>query len=223
MRRDIELVEDCYYHVFSKSIEGFKIFLNQNEYLRIINTMRYYQIEHTPMALSQFLSLKEIQLEGFDKMLLSIRSSKEDLVKIVAYCIMTTHVHFLLKQLKMDGISTFMCLVLNSYTRYFNVKHQRKGPLWQGRFKNVLVKSDEQLLHLTRYIHLNPVTANLVKKPEQWIFSSYLEYLNQGSKNQIICRFEEVVDMQPVEYKRFTEDRIVDQKKLALIKHLTLE
>ena len=61
MKRDVDLVEDCYYHVFNKSIQGFKIFLSQNEYFRMVNTLRYYQMENTPMALSQFLALKEVQ------------------------------------------------------------------------------------------------------------------------------------------------------------------
>ena len=67
--------------------------------------------------------------------------------------------------------------LLNSYTRYFNEKIKRKGPLWEGRFKKVLVNSDEQLLHLTRYVHLNPVSAGIVEKPEDWPCSSYREYI----------------------------------------------
>jgi len=223
MRRDVDLVDSCYYHVFNKSIEGYKIFLNQSEYLRMLKTIRYYQMKNTPMALSQFLSLKETQLGGFDEMLFSVRNKKEDLVQILAYCIMPTHIHFLLKQIGESGISTFMRLVLNSYARYFNIKHQRNGPLWQNRFKNILVRSDEQLLYLVRYIHLNPVTANFVKKPEQWVFSSYLEHIKQGNSNRSICRFEDILDMKPSECKKFTESQINDQKELALIKHLTLE
>jgi putative transposase len=79
---------------------------------------------------------------------------------------MPTHIHLVLRQLKDGGISKFMSNILNSYSRYFNIKHNRKGPLWEGRFRKVLVGSDEQLLHLTRYVHLNPVTACLVDKPK---------------------------------------------------------
>ena len=222
MRRDVDLIDGCYYHIFNKSIEGFKIFLGQNEYLRMFNTFRYYQMEDTPMPLSQFLALKEVHGQGFDELLLA-RNTAKDLVHIVAYCIMPTHIHFILKQLRKNGVSEFMRLVLNSYARYFNVKHKRKGPLWQNRFKNVLVGSDEQLYHFTRYVHLNPVTANLVSKPEQWMFSSYLEYMNRGSKNQKVCYFEDILDIRPSEYKRFVEDQVNYQKELALIKHLMLE
>jgi len=189
----------------------------------MFHTARYYQMENTPMPLSQFLGLKEVQWGGFEELLLSVRSRGKELVHIVAYCFMPTHIHFILKQLKENGISTFMRLVLNSYARYYNVKHQRKGPLWQGRFKNVLVENEEQLYHLTRYIHLNPVTANLVGKPEQWMPSSYLEYMQRRGKEQRICCFEDVLDIRPWEYKKFVEDRINYQKELASIKHLMAE
>ncbi len=78
---------------------------------------------------------------------------------------MPTHIHLILKQLKEDGISAYMSKILNSYTCYFNRRTKRKGPLWESRFKRVEVTSDEQLLHLTRYIHLNPVTAHIVEEP----------------------------------------------------------
>ena len=77
--------------------------------------------------------------------------------------------------------------ILNSYSRYFNTKQKRKGPLWEGRFENVLIKTDEQLLHLTRYIHLNPVTAYLVDQAKDWQASSYNEYLENSDFNECIC------------------------------------
>ena len=111
--------------------------------------------------------------------------------------------------------------VLKSYSKYFNKKYKRKGPLWETRFKNVHVDTDEQLLHLTRYIHLNPVTALLVKKPEDWNFSSYKEYLRESPRK--ICEFEEFIPIEKNEYKLFVEERIDYQKELAKIKHLLLE
>jgi putative transposase len=103
----------------------------------------------------------------------SLQSENEQLVEVVAYCIMQTHFHLILKQVTEDGIAKFMGRILNGYSRYFNSLHSRVGPLWTGRFKNVLIRNDEHLLHLTRYIHLNPVSAGLVTKPEDWDYSSY--------------------------------------------------
>jgi putative transposase len=111
--------------------------------------------------------------------------------------------------------------VLDSYTRYFNKKINRKGPLWESKIKKVKVISQEQLLHLTRYIHLNPTTAGLVKKPEEWQYSSYREYI--GLENTKMCVKERFFDFSKKEYKKFVEDRTDYQKSLNLIKNIILE
>ena len=164
-----------------------------------------------------------MRMVGFNDYLFSISSQAEKVVQIVAYCIMPTHLHLILKQLKEDGIANFMRKVLNSYSHYFNIKHKRKGPLWEARFKNVLVRTDEQLLHLTRYIHLNPVTAYLVDKPEDWLFSSYKEYVSNVVDEERICKYNNILDIEPDSYKKFVEDRILYQRDLAKIKELILE
>jgi len=71
--------------------------------------------------------------------------------------------------------------------------------LWESKFKSVHVESNEQLLHLTRYIHLNPTTAGIVKEPEEWPYSSYMEYLNKS--NEKICNYEDCLDMDMNDYK----------------------
>ncbi len=118
---------------------------------------------------------------------------------------MPTHLHLILAQLKDEGISLFMQNLLNSYTRYFNVKNERVGPLWQGRFKSILIQSDEQLLHLTRYIHLNPTSQNLVEKPEDWKYSSSNEYL--WREDDVLCNFKENIKIDPNPYRKFVEER----------------
>lgn len=129
---------------------------------------------------------------------------------------MPTHIHLVLKQTQPAGISIFMGNILNGYTRYFNTKHHRKGPLWESKFQNVLVENDEQLLHLTRYIHLNPTSAGIVEKPQDWKFSSYNEYLN--NVDYPICQFKDLLEFQPKKYKEFIQDRIAYQRELTIIK-----
>ncbi|MCD6228150.1 MAG: transposase, partial [Candidatus Omnitrophica bacterium] len=182
---------------------------------------KYYQIKEPPYKFNYFVKIKT--KENFDEDFSLYLSDKEKIVEIVAYCIMPTHFHLILKQLKKGGISTFIGNVLNSYSRYFNTKHKRGGPLWEGKFKNVSVETDEQLLHLTRYIHLNPTSAGLVKKPEEWSYSSYLEYLGKIKKINRICSYEDSIDISPLSYKNFVESRILYQRELEKIKHLILE
>ena len=105
--------------------------------------------------------------------------------------------------------------------RYFNSKNNRKGPLWEGRFNRVLVENNDQLLHLTRYIHLNPSTDRLVENPIDWDFSSYKEYIDTHNKK--ICNFSDYMDIEVNSYKQFVNDRISYQKDLARIKHLELD
>ncbi|OGW71290.1 MAG: hypothetical protein A2047_04340 [Omnitrophica bacterium GWA2_41_15] len=145
------------------------------------------------------------------------------MIQIICYCFMPTHIHLVLKQLKDNGISDFMMHILNSHTRYFNIKHNRKGPLWESKFKKVLVDSDEQLLHLTRYIHLNPVTACIVNKPEEWRYSSYNEYVSDGTVTDGICEYKNILDINSFSYKKFVENRISYQRELAKIKGLMLD
>jgi len=222
MYRKDPLISGEIYHIFSKSIAGFKIFNKDSEYLRMMATTRYYQMEDTRVKFSRFIKSENGE-NSFSACLHNDCLGKDRLVEIIAYCIMPTHLHLILKQLKDKGISTFMNNILNSYSRYFNTKHNRKGPLWESRFKNVLVRTNEQLLHLTRYIHLNPVTAYLVNKPQLWQASSYNEYLlNIDSKNKI-CKYDDVLDINPDSYRKFVEDRASYQRDLKEIKDLILE
>ena len=205
------LVTGEIYHIFSKSIAEFKIFNSDSEFHRMKDAMQYYQTEKRGVSFSRFQKNKIEQEPSIKK-----------LVDIICYCPMPTHIHLVLKQLRDAGISDFMRHILDSYTHYFNIKHNRKGPLWEGRFKRVLVKNDEQLLHLTRYIHLNPVTAYIVNNPADWIYSSYKEYIAVNVERGM-CRFNDVIDINPASYKMFVENRIDYQRELSKIKNLMLD
>ncbi|MCM8784519.1 MAG: transposase [Candidatus Omnitrophica bacterium] len=212
------LVTGEIYHIFNRSIADYKIFNQEEDFLRFVEALRFYQNIKNSSSFSQFIKSKKRNSKSEMKVL----NGDNRIVEIIAYCIMPTHTHLILKQLIDNGISTFMNNLLNSYTRYFNLKHNRKGPLWEGRFKRVLIKSDEQLLHLTRYIHLNPVTAYLVNNPEDWLASSYKEYIEPKIKFPI-CKFEGLIDIKPEKYKEFVKDRISYQRELTKIKDLLLE
>jgi putative transposase len=208
------------YHVMTKSIAGYEVFGNMKDRSRMLMTIKYYQVADPGMRLSYFLKGKD---QGEHSFYNSDVQKKDRIVDIIAYCLMPTHIHLILKQLKQDGIAIFMSKVLNSYTRYLNIRRDRKGPLWEGRFKNVIVDSNEQLLHLTRYIHLNPVTAGLVDAPEQWQASSYREFISVVDEDSKICSFENLPAIDPEKYREFVMNRREYQKELALLKHIIVE
>ncbi|MDF5715221.1 MAG: transposase [Rhizonema sp. NSF051] len=103
-------------------------------------------------------------------------------VDIVAYCLMPNHYHFLV-YLRDETISDAMKSLSLSYTKAINKRFNRSGVLFQGRFQSIYISQTDYLVNLSRYIHLNPVKAGLVQQPEEWEFSSYLEYagLRQGT------------------------------------------
>ena len=210
------------YHVVNKSIANFKIFNTEKDFFRMIMAICYYRKFNQQTCLAQFIRLhKNAKSNILDKII--SQSRKHYPIEIIAYCIMPTHLHLLVNELSEDSLSIFISNVLNSYARYFNVKHKRKGPLWEGRFKKVEIRTDEQLLHTTRYIHLNPVTAYLVDKPEDWPYSSYMEYISTVLKNRRICNHEHLLDILPCEYKKFVENGIVYQREIAKTKNLFIE
>jgi len=222
MKRKIELVNNSVYHIYNRSIAKFKIFNSDYDYIRILAMLKYYRLDNLLLKFSKFIKLNNVQ-NGFNQALNKLSSTRELMVDVLAYCIMPTHIHFILMQKKDNGISNFMGNLQNSYSRYFNTKYKRKGPLWEGKFQNVLVDKDEQLLHLTRYIHLNPCSADLVDKPELWEASSYNEYLQKVNSDERICNYQDLLEIKPASYKKFVDDRKAYQRELAIIKNVILE
>jgi putative transposase len=98
--------------------------------------------------------------------------------QVIAYVLMPNHYHFLLKALN-DSLSGAMQKFSISYTKSINERFNRVGSLFQGAFEAKHVDNENYLRHLSRYIHLNPVRARICERPEQWEFSSYLEYVGR--------------------------------------------
>jgi putative transposase len=89
---------------------------------------------------------------------------------------MPNHYHFLLQQNGDSSISKFIGIVFNQYVQYTNHLNSKRGPLFEGRFKHIMVDKDEYLQILCRYIHLNPVSAGLVVNAADWKYSDYIEW-----------------------------------------------
>jgi len=100
---------------------------------------------------------------------------------IHAYCLMGNHYHLLLETPR-GNLSKILQYVNGAYTTYFNIKRSRSGHLFQGRFKGILVDKDEYCKELSRYIHLNPVRAGMVKSPSEYPWSSYRYFIGKGKK-----------------------------------------
>ena len=105
-------------------------------------------------------------------------------VEVIAFCLMPNHFHLIVCP-QTDNCSHKMGLFAMSYAKAVNSRYQRSGPLFQGRFRAKWIGKDEYLLHLSRYIHINPVIGKLVEKAEGWEFSSYRDYFGLREDNYL--------------------------------------
>jgi len=124
-------------------------------------------------------------------------------VAIIAYCLMPNHYHFLLRQDGEISLAKFINVLFNAYVQAVNKQRERKGALFAGRFKHVHIDKNEYLMHLCRYIHLNPVAAGMVASPEDWLYSNYQEWIGVRSGTLIDQQFVSSYFPQAGDYKRF--------------------
>ena len=220
--RKVPLVTGEYYHVFNRGVNKQPIFTGKRDYVRALETLKFYLPEDPPVRYSKFMLTSKEEREK----ILSNMNKRERIIDIISYCFMPNHFHLLAKQNKDRGITKFMRNFQISYTLFFNLKYERTGPLLTGQFKAVRVEDDEQLLHTSRYIHLNPYTSFIVQNfqdLETYPYSSLTEYL--GKNLEGICDKEIILsNFKDTEvYKKFLFDQADYQQKLEQIKHLLLE
>lgn len=205
--RNVVLANGQYYHVFNRSINKESIFFTMRDCTRAFETLYYYQFVSPPIKLSYYLSSG---IEKRNEIITLLNNQSNKLIEVTSFCLMPNHFHLLLKQVAENGISKFLAQFQNSFTRYFNTFHQRDGHLFQGQFKAVRIEDDDQLLHVNRYIHLNPYTSFVVKsfdELENYRYSSLHEYLQKPlnrltKENEIISHFSSIE-----QYKNFLYDQ----------------
>lgn len=222
-RRTVSLVNGQYYHVFNRSINKEPIFVRNRDCRRALETFSYYRFLNTPVRLSYYLSLGPTRRQEIVR---SLGENATTFIDIITYAFMPNHFHFLLRQSVENGISRFLSLFQNSYSRYFTTKYERMGHLFQGQFRVVRIEDEEQLVHVNRYIHLNPYTSFVVKSFEElelYPYSSFPEYLNRHLKS--ICSKEIILSRFPSlqSYRQFVFDQADYQRQLDRIKHLILK
>jgi putative transposase len=144
--RKLKFINGNYYHIYNRGVEKRTIFQDESDYFRFLLSMKEFNDVNPVFNLVRFFENPKIKY--FSK-------KKNPIVKTICYSLMPNHYHFILCQLKDGGISKFMQKLGGGYTNYFNAKNKRSGVLFQGVFKAKHIKSDEYLLHLSRYIHLN--------------------------------------------------------------------
>lgn len=180
------------YHVFNRTIDSKPIFKNKPLSELLIELLIYYRSLNVSLSYSRFKAL--VNKRRQQQILNDISVKRYFKISMLAYCFMPNHFHFLIQQ-KTDGaISKYMSDVFNALTRHFNLRNNRKGPLLLPRFQAKRIVSREQLIHVSRYIHLNPFSADLIqdiRDLNSYMFSSYPVY--SGGMSDKLCDSKRVL------------------------------
>lgn len=190
-RKIIQLINDEIYHIIARGVDGRLIFQDDEDYYRGVHNLYEFNDED----LASWIYRRSFTKEGNEAKKIEEKKSRKLLVHVLAFVFMPNHIHFLLRQVKEKGISKFMQKFGTGYAVYFNHKNNRRGALFQGRFKVVHISDNEQLKTNFVYVHTNPVAIvepnwklngikdlrRAIKTIENYKWSSYQDYL--GHKN----------------------------------------
>lgn len=213
------------YHIYNRGVEKRVIFNNDKDRLRFIHCLFDFN-DVNPSVNNYYYLNKSSEFDKYSEVgPRYIKKPRKLLVELSAFCLMPNHFHLLLKQKVENGIVKFMHKLGTGYAMYFNKKHERVGPLFQGKFKAVLVSRDEYFKYLPYYIHLNPLDLVMsewrkhkikdynkaIKFLNQYRWSSYLDYT--GLKNfPSVTQRDFLVEFigKPIKYRRDTENWLKD-------------
>ena len=205
--RKIKISIGEYYHIYNRENNKQSIFFDERDWVRFLFLVLHFQSSVTfPQVgrlVSDFVkhSVFDIGEDEARKLL------KNRYVELVSFALMPNHFHLIVREVKESGISQYMQRVQNAYTKYSNIKHKKFGHLFQGPFQVVRIEDNEQLLHLSAYIHRNPREIKQWKNKESnYPWSSFQDYIGKNRwgellKHQIIT--EQFSDSK--EYSKFVE------------------
>lgn len=207
-----------FYHVYNKSIADTLIF-NKNTLFKILEITDFYRFK-------QQMKLSKFKLLSYPSQQIYLQSVKKiPLIDIYAFSFMPNHFHFLIKQLQENGIRQFISNFQNSFAKSFNLINNRLGSLFLNSFKLKQINTEEEFIHVVRYIHLNLVTSYIIdfEKLKNYPFTSFPWYLNK--KLNRFINTDIIMNHFPVKenFIKFHHDQVDYQRKLRDIKKLLLD
>jgi len=166
-RRKVIFAPGEFYHLYNRGVNRDRIYFARDNSLYFLRKLREYYFDESStqsagVCASNFTVARAQGSAGPDARP----------VQVISYCLMPNHYHLLVR-LHCNNLSDRMQSLSQAYTNAINRSLGRVGPLFQGRFQARHVDREEYLMHVSRYIHLNPVVAGIVRNPADWEFSSY--------------------------------------------------
>ena len=218
-----QFAPDSYYHLYNRGVEKRIIFLDEQDYGVFLSYIKTYLLPKDTVSLQKIIADPESDWKQKNKaiQLLHLNNFNNE-INITCFCLMPNHFHLLIRQTTLDTIDRFMNSLCSRYVVYFNKRHKRVGPLFQGLYKAVLIKTDEQLLHLSRYIHRNP---DLKGTPLQsYSYSSYPQLLGLVNSNWVNSKpiLDFFLKSGKNGYRKFVED-VESDVSISIIKDLIID
>ena len=224
--------EHGHYHIYNRGVDKRDIFLDDHDYQTFLSLLKTYlspPIKTDPLPRSPFKSERPYRIKRRNDMNL------QGEIQLLAYCLMPNHFHLLIRQNTSHGIVKLMRRVCTSYATYFNTKYERSGTLFEGVYKAILITEEPYFLHLSRYIHLNPVKTTKLgllstsQSPVNYPYSSYHWYLEPNpppwlNTSLILAYFQKNTTKLPnhyTSYSGFVEDYKLNFE--SFVENLTLE
>lgn len=210
-------VENGIYHVYNRGVEKRIIFQDDQDYAVFLHLLKFYLSPINPNQTHPFIEFQKFKIVRPRPL-----ANLENEVSLITYCLMPNHFHLLLKQTTSSGVTNLLRRVSTIYAMYFNKRYKRVGYLFQGKYKAVAVNEDSYLLHLSRYIHLNPSELTGTD-PVSYPYSSYAYYLGVKHatwvKPKIILDYFNKSELHPLfrshqSYQDFVEKRLGDSKEI---------
>jgi len=201
-------IENGYYHIYNRGVEKRNIFSDEQDYQVFLSYLKIY-LSPKEESINNIKNEANFGSEDKNKAISQLYTLNNffNKISLICYVLMSNHFHLELRQTNKKDIEVFMRSLITKYTMYFNKKYNRVGPLFQGRYKAVLIQSEEYLLHLSRYIHLNP--QELLTKGEllqSYPWSSYPAYVEDLSINWLKKDFIKNKNFTFNSYKKFVEN-----------------
>ena len=208
-----------YYHIYNRGVDKRIIFLNDADRRRFIDALRLARLSNSPKLswLKEQIKIGNISQADLERL---EEKYGPPLLDVVAYSLMPNHFHFQVKELIEDGVSKFFRKLGTSYVMYFNIKHERTGRLFESQYKSVLIETDEQLIHLSRYIHANPFNSSKIdislKQLKTYPWTSLPDYLK--TRKQPFCDPSEVMAFfnSSDDYWKFLKGSVDKEENLPL-------
>ncbi|MFC1625360.1 transposase [Patescibacteria group bacterium] len=156
MRRP-SFANNYFYHIYNRGVDKRDVFLDDKDYHRFLFSLRDFNDKNSSINLFRRISVRNEKVSVGNPISHRQEINVEPVIKIHCSCLMPNHFHLILEQLVDNGVSKFMQKLGIGYTNYFNLRYERSGVLFQGKFKAVLINRDAYLNYLKQYIYMNPL------------------------------------------------------------------